>query len=166
MSEPGRDPDGLDETRPYALAEFGRPTPEPTPPPYRAWQQQPLPAPTTPYTQHRPAYPVVATYGYPVVPAPYGVDPATGVPWSDKSRTTAGLLQLLLPFVGVCGVGRLYAGNVAIGLVQLLGFFFGAVLVLFLVGVLVVPGIWLWTVVDGVVLLAAGGRDGAGRRLR
>jgi TM2 domain-containing membrane protein YozV len=104
-------------------------------------------------------------YGAPGT-TPYGVDPVTGVPWSEKSRVTAGLLQLLLPFVGVCGVGRLYAGQTAIGLLQLLGFFFGWILVFVLIGLLVVPAIWLWTVIDGIVLLASGGRDGLGRPLR
>ena len=169
--------DDMDETQPYSAAALGRPAPDPEPPPayapaprYAPWTPPAAPSPTTPYSQQlpvpAPAYAPVPTYGRPMVPAPYGFDPVTGLPWSDKSRTTAGLLQLLLPLVGVCGVGRLYAGNIAIGLVQLLGFFFGALLVLFLVGILVVPGIWIWTVVDGIVLLAAGGKDGSGRRLR
>ena len=176
-SGPPRD---LDETQPYSSAALGRPTPDPAPRSYAPWTPPaPRPAPTTPttpYTQQAPAglpvpvppsaWPAVPTSPYPAVPAPYGVDPLTGVPWSDKSRTTAGLLQLLLPLVGVCGVGRLYAGNTAIGLLQLLGFLVGWVLMIVLVGLLVVPAIWLWTVIDGLVLLIAGGRDGLGRRLR
>lgn len=118
-------------------------------------------------------------YGYPagqppygsspyaaVPPSGYGTDPVTGLPWSDKTRTTAGLLQLLLPFAGICGVGRLYAGQIGIGLVQLIGFLVGAFLVIVLVGLVIAPAIWLWSVVDGIVLLASGGRDGYGRPLR
>ncbi|HEX4513492.1 MAG TPA: TM2 domain-containing protein, partial [Polyangiaceae bacterium] len=37
--------------------------------------------------------------------APYGVDPMTGMPLSDKSKMTAGLLQI---FLGSFGVGRFY----------------------------------------------------------
>lgn len=99
-------------------------------------------------------------------PAPYGVDPVTGAPWSHKTRATAGLLQLLLPFVGVCGVGRLYAGQIGIGLAQLLGFFFGGILTVALVGFVIAPAVWLWAVIDGIVLLSAGGRDQYGRPLR
>ncbi|MCG7288151.1 TM2 domain-containing protein, partial [Cellulomonas sp. ACRRI] len=101
--------------------------------------------------------------GYPVA---YGVDPLTGTAWSDRSRTTAGLLQLLLPLVGVCGVGRLYAGQIGIGLAQLLGFFLGCVLMVVLIGFVVAPAVWLWAVVDGIVLLSSGGRDQYGRPLR
>ena len=39
--------------------------------------------------------------------APYGRDPKTGLPLSDKSKMTAGLLQL---FFGCFGAGRFYLG--------------------------------------------------------
>ena len=107
-------------------------------------------------------------YVYPPAAGPvaYGVDPYTGVAWSDKNRTTAGLLQLLLSLVGVCGVGRLYAGQVGIGLAQLLGFIGGCVLMVVLIGFVIAPAIWIWAVVDGIVLLSSGGRDQYGRQLR
>lgn len=96
----------------------------------------------------------------------FGTDPLTGLPWSTKTKATAGLLQLLLPLVGVCGVGRLYAGQIGIGLAQLLGFFLGCALMVVLVGFVVAPAVWLWAVVDGIVLLTTGGRDQFGRLLR
>ena len=129
--------------------------------PYAA--QQPYPGAVQPYAA---AYPPPAAPLYASPTAPYGVDPATGLPWSDKSRSTAGLLQLLLPLVGVCGVGRLYAGQTAIGLMQLLGFFLGGLLMVVLIGFVIAPAVWLWAVVDGIVLLASGGRDQYGRPLR
>ena len=169
----------LDETQPFALgSRYVTPSvevpPEPVAPPSTP------PQPTTPYPQPpppvygqqpylpQPSYsaPLPVAYGYPPVPAPYGVDPSTGVPWSDKTKVTAGLLQVLLSLFGVPGVGRLYAGNLGIGLTQLLGYFLGWFLVLFLVGILIVPAVWLWAVIDGIVLLSAGGRDGLGRPLR
>lgn len=98
--------------------------------------------------------------------APYGVDPVTGVPFSDKSKVTAGLLQILLPFVGICGVGRLYAGHTGIGLAQLLSMFIGGILVIVIIGLFIVPAIWLWSVIDGIVMLTGQSRDGQGRILR
>jgi TM2 domain-containing membrane protein YozV len=98
--------------------------------------------------------------------APYGRDPRTGEILSDKSKVTAGLLQLLLPFVGICGVGRLYAGHMAIGLIQLLGMFVGYLLIILLIGFIIVPAIWLWSVIDGIILLSGTPRDGQGRLLR
>ena len=79
---------------------------------------------------------------------------------------TAGLLQLLLPFVFVCGVGRLYSGHIGIGLTQLLLYFFGWVLALVVIGWLVVPAVWLWSVIDGIVMLAGNPVDSHGRPLR
>lgn len=100
------------------------------------------------------------------VPAPYGVHPMTGIPYSDKSKVTAGLLQLLLPFVLICGVGRLYSGHIGIGLTQLILYLFGWVLALIVIGWLIVPAVWLWSVIDGIVMLAGNPVDGHGRPLR
>jgi TM2 domain-containing membrane protein YozV len=83
--------------------------------------------------------------------APYGIEPTTGLPYSDKQKMVAGLLQLLLPIVGICGVGRLYTGHVALGVLQLL---FG----------------WLtcgiWPLVDGILILTGKVTDAQGRPLR
>jgi TM2 domain-containing membrane protein YozV len=141
---------------------------------------RPYAASPQPYGEHHPPYGAPASWSgphpsagwYPSGPyhlptaSPYGVHPVTGIPYSDKSKTTAGLLQLLLPFVGICGVGRLYAGHLGIGLVQLLGMFLGFLLIFVLIGILVVPAIWLWTVIDGIVLLAGNSTDAQGRPLR
>ncbi|WP_447003365.1 DUF1707 domain-containing protein [Saccharothrix isguenensis] len=88
----------------------------------------------------RPGYP-----GYPPN-APYGVDPLTGEPLSDKSRIAAGVLQLVLPF----GIGRFYIGDTAIGIAQLL----------------TCGGFGIWSLIDGIFLLVNGGTDGEGRKLR
>lgn len=83
--------------------------------------------------------------------APYGIDPLTGVPYSDKSKLVAGLLQI---FLGGLGIGRFYLGNVGMAIAQILvtwiTFGFGA----------------LWPLIDGIVLLAGHPRDRAGRPLR
>jgi TM2 domain-containing membrane protein YozV len=150
MSDPRPYP-GADGPSPYAggVQPYA---PHPGPPPYGSEYPPP----------HGYAYPPASgAPGY-----AYAYDPVTGAPWSDKNRTTAGLLQLLLSLVGVCGVGRLYAGQTAVGLVQLLGFFVGCALMVVLIGFLIAPAVWIWAVVDGIVLLSSGGRDGFGRPLR
>jgi TM2 domain-containing membrane protein YozV len=119
--------------------------------------------------------------GYPVIPpilvvpptyAPFGVDPVTGRPLSDKSKVVAGLLQLLPGgLLTLGGIGRLYAGHVALGIFQLVGTLIawtGIVCGIFTLGFgwcLTVP-FWLWFVIDGIVLLAGRPVDGAGRPLR
>ncbi|MCP2331570.1 TM2 domain-containing protein [Actinoalloteichus cyanogriseus DSM 43889] len=69
--------------------------------------------------------------------------------FSPKSKVVAGVLQIVPGF----GIGRIYTGRVALGLAQLV------TVPLFGLGVL-----WCW--IDGIILLAYGGRDREGRRLR
>lgn len=157
---PGQPYPGQPYPDPYAAAPYADPS---AAQPYPAQQSEPHPGYAAPGYAVSP-YPAPGyASAYPVA---YGVDPLTGLAWSDKSRTTAGLLQLLLPLVGVCGVGRLYAGQIGIGLAQLLGFFLGCALMVVLIGFVVAPAVWLWAVVDGIVLLSSGGRDQYGRLLR
>ena len=80
--------------------------------------------------------------------APYGREPMTGQPYSDRSKVVAGLLQLFLPI----GIGRLYMGQAGIGVAQL-------VLSLFGIGI-------LWAFIDGIVILAGRPTDARGRPLR
>jgi TM2 domain-containing membrane protein YozV len=66
---------------------------------------------------------------------------------SDKSRALAGLLQLFLP-----GIGRIYLGYSAYGVLQLFFTLCG-------VG-------WVWSFIDGIIILAGGVKyDGYGRKL-
>lgn len=88
----------------------------------------------------------------PMMHAPYGIDPITGMPFSDKSRVAAGLLSI---FVGSFGVGRFYTGHVGLGVAQL------AITVL-TCGVLG----WVWPVVDGIMMLTGKVTDAQGRPLR
>lgn len=102
-----------------------------------------LPAPYPPFMAPPPT-PLVPVPMYP--PAPYGYQ----VVYSDKSKITAGVLQIVLPF----GVGRFYAGHTGIAIAQLL-------VTLFTFGLGAV-----WSFIDGIQLLIDGGTDGQGRRLR
>lgn len=68
---------------------------------------------------------------------------------SDKNRTLAGILGIFLP-----GFGRMYLGYSAIGALQL-------IFTVMSCGVL-----WLWSIVDGIIILAGGVKtDGFGRTL-
>jgi hypothetical protein len=80
--------------------------------------------------------------------APYGRDPVSGRPYSDRLKVIGALLQLFLPF----GTGRFYTGHTGIAVAQL-------VLVLFGVGV-------VWSFIDGIVMLAGNPTDPDGRPLR
>lgn len=160
-------PRELPPTPPYPTSatpyDIGAPSAYEVHPPAPAYPQN-LPAPYSP-----PAYQPVPAYR--PVPMAYPVDPLTGQPFSDKSKITAGLLQLLPAILfGLGGIGRLYAGNIALGVVQLvvtvLGwicFWCGFVLIVPLFGY---AAAWVWFVVDGIVMLAGRPLDGQGRPLR
>ncbi|HEU4425165.1 MAG TPA: hypothetical protein VFR67_21765 [Pilimelia sp.] len=150
--------------QPYSPPSSGAPYAPGTPgTPYSPAPLVPAAAPYSP----GPLMPAASPYG----PAPYGVDPVTGLPLSDKSKVIAGLLQLLPAFaLALGGIGRLYAGHTSLGVVQLVmtvvgwvSFWCGFLLV---VPFLIFFGVWLWFVIDGVILLAGRSTDGQGRLLR
>ncbi|BBX36973.1 MULTISPECIES: NINE protein [Mycolicibacterium] len=86
--------------------------------------------------------------------APYGRHPLTGEPYSDKSKTVAGLLQLLGLF-GFVGIGRIYLGETGLGIAQLLvGFVTCGI------------GALIWGVIDAILILTDKVRDPYGRPLR
>ncbi len=102
--------------------------PEPRQQPYAEYQFPQYQPPAGP--QQYPGYPPQApmpAYGMAMVPqpnpyapqalAPYGVDPYTGLPYSDKSKLVAGLLQI---FLGGLGIGRFYLGNPGMAIAQIL----------------------------------------------
>jgi hypothetical protein len=83
------------------------------------------------------------------VPVPvYPQRAVVGYEESDRYRVVAGVLQIVFPF----GVGRFYTGHTGIALAQLFTMFIG-------VGV-------LWSIIDGIVMLAGGGTDVYGRPLK
>ena len=82
--------------------------------------------------------------------APYGVHPVTGMPYSDKSKVVAGVLQIVLPF----GAGRFYTGHIGIGVAQLL------------VSLITCGVGCIWPFVDGILMLMGNVPDAEGRPLR
>ncbi len=85
--------------------------------------------------------------------APFGRHPVTGQPLSDKSKTVAGLLQLL-SLLGIGGIGRIYLGDIGVGVAQLL------------VGWLTCGIGLIWSLVDAILILTDKVQDPRGRPLR
>jgi TM2 domain-containing membrane protein YozV len=113
------------------------PPQQPYPPPAGGYPGQPVPYPPAPY-------------GPPGAPYGYGFD-AYGRPLSDKSKLTAGLLEI---FLGSFGVGRFYLGYTGIGIAQ-------------------IAVTWLtcglggiWPLIDGIMMLTGKVPDAEGRTLR
>ncbi|WP_234790025.1 TM2 domain-containing protein [Mycolicibacterium fortuitum] len=102
--------------------------------------------------------------GYPADPsAPYGRDPQTGQPLSDKSAITAGLLQF---FLGAFGVGRFYIGSTSIGAIQLGLTVLGILTSVLFVGVFICLGVGIWALVDSIMMFTRSIPDQHGRKLR
>jgi TM2 domain-containing membrane protein YozV len=145
-------------------------TTPPLPPGQDPYQQPPPEYPQAPYpvsggSQPYSPYPGYQP-GYPPGPAGYDM-----YAYSDKSKVAAGLLQLLPgAFLGLGGIGRLYAGYTSLGIVQIVVSVFGWICFwcgfFFIVPFFVFFGTWLWAVIDGIVLLAGRPVDGQGRPLR
>ncbi|MBJ7358286.1 TM2 domain-containing protein [Nocardioides sp.] len=119
-----------------------------------------IPPPPPPYGQGTPPpYGQPGQPGWPVPPpgaygvsatTPYGIHPVTGIPYSDKSKLVAGLLQILIPL----GIGRFYIGDNKTGVLQL-------------VVTIITCGIGaLWPFIDGIIMLATDSKDANGYMLR
>lgn len=106
------------------------------PPPYPAFMVPPPQGAPVPYLPP------------PTAPAPFQFGPPPAPYESGRYRVAAGLMQILLPF----GIGRFYTGHTSMAMAQLLTSFIG-------VGV-------IWSFIDGIIILATGGRDVDGRQLR
>lgn len=145
---------------------YGQPTPppygEPTPPPYGQTTPPPYGAQVPPPAAGQQPPPYAQPSGYPAPPAggfapgpynpaaPYGVHPVTGIPYSDKTKLVAGLLQILIPI----GIGRFYIGDTKMGVWQVV------------VTVLTCGIGALWPFIDGIIILATDSVDAQGRPLR
>ena len=136
---------------------------EATPPPHQPPPYQPPPNYPPPPGQYPPPYPPPGYYADPM--APYGRNPLTGEPLSDKSKLVGGLLQLL-GLVGVLGIGRIYLGYTTLGIAQLIiGLVGGFVIGMLTCGVgFAIPVVW--GIIDAVLILTGQVRDPLGRPLR
>ncbi|OZG30019.1 hypothetical protein BH683_006450 [Williamsia sp. 1138] len=131
-----------------------------------------------PYEAPMPIYPAPAPYGQPAYGpaafgpvagfsgdpgAPFGRDPYSGEPLSDKSKVVAGLLQL---FLGGFGAGRFYIGSNGIAIGQLCALIAGWVLAIVLIGYIILLGLGIWVIVDAIMIFTGSVRDSRGLKLR
>lgn len=142
-------------TDPFQFGVSGEGMPRQPPPPWG------YPRPYPPYPQYAQPYP--GAYADPA--APYGRHPVTGEPVSDKSQVVAGLLQLL-GLIGFLGFGRIYVGQVGLGLAQLfVGLFGGIVIGLLTCGIgFLIPV--FWAIIEAILIFTGNVRDNYGRPLR
>ncbi|WP_019202773.1 TM2 domain-containing protein [Tsukamurella sp. 1534] len=149
---------------PQGYQGYGQPQPYQHGSAQPAYGQQPYDAqPAQHYAQaHQPGY-AQPGYGQPYAAAGYGMDPATGLPLSDKSKIAAGLLQL---FLGGFGIGRFYLGYTGIGAAQLCLWLLGLVTSIFLIGFVLLFAVGVWALIDAVMILTGGVKDAQGRVLR
>lgn len=103
-----------------------------------------LPAPALRPTPLSAARPLGTATGVPRIAA------ARREPVDRRGRAIPGLLlNALLP-----GVGTLYEGHKGEGTLQVLAFLAGVATVVFLIGLAIVAGAWLWAVSSSVVRMA------------
>ena len=94
--------------------------------------------------------------------APWGFHPQLGLPYSDKQKVVAGVLQI---FLGKFGIGRFYMGHTNLAVAQLVTCMLGVwVFSWFTCGMSVF--VLLWPIIDGIVILTSDALDGQGRPLR
>jgi TM2 domain-containing membrane protein YozV len=128
--------------------------------PYGYGPPPPMPQPQYPQQQY-PQYANFPPQG--MVPyAAFGMDPTTGIPYSEKQKLAAGLLQI---FLGKFGVGRFYTGHTGLAIAQLCTCVAGIwILSWFTCGATV--AVILWPIIDGIVILSTKSTDSDGRILR
>lgn len=183
MSYPDSSNPGSQSGHPYGSAPYG--TPSPFGPSASSDQFLPLPYEGTGYPQYYggaqysgPAYGSVPaqpvgygfTPGYPAAGfgaadpmAPYGRDPFTGEPLSNKSKVAAGLLQL---FLGGFGAGRFYLGYTGIGVAQLMLTIVGWITAFVFIGFLILPVVGIWVLIDAIMMFTGSVRDSNGYKLQ
>lgn len=79
-----------------------------------------------------------------------------------KSKIAAALLFF---FLGELGIGNFYLGQNNLGIAKLILFFVGIVTAFFIIGFLILGALWIWKMVEFVMVLTGGGgydRDARG----
>lgn len=79
-----------------------------------------------------------------------GVSTMSGNPANAKSKMAAGLLGI---FLGCFGVHNFYLGYTSKAVTQLVLTIVGLLLSCIVIGVFLVMGIWIWALVEGVMIL-------------
>lgn len=130
------------ETQTAASAPQPQPTPqaEPQPQPQPTPQAEPQPQPQpAPQPQPQPQPQAQTVYVQPTYPE------------GSKSKIAAGLFGILL---GCWGVHNFYLGFTGRAVLQLVLTIVGLILSIVIVGVFLVLGIYIWALVEGILILA------------
>jgi TM2 domain-containing membrane protein YozV len=116
--------------------------------------------PRQPWDDHQPENLPVPSGHYPPPPVPPPPPPVFVAVVPQKSAGAAVALELVLGLFGVFGVGNLYAGRAAVGILLMLSFwglFWVNVLLVFLaIGFVTMPLTWIAYLVAGPLLAARG----------
>ena len=72
--------------------------------------------------------------------------------YQQKSKVAAGLLGI---FLGTLGVHNFYLGYTGKAVGQLVGTIVGVLLWILLIGVFIFLGIWIWALIEGILILCA-----------
>ncbi len=75
-----------------------------------------------------------------------------GAYYDQKSKVAAGLLGI---FLGTLGVHNFYLGYTGKAVGQLVGTIVGVLLWILLIGVFIFLGIWIWALIEGILILCA-----------
>jgi TM2 domain-containing membrane protein YozV len=70
--------------------------------------------------------------------------------WAPKSKIVAGLLGI---FLGGFGIHRFYLGHAGLGAAMLILQIFGWLTICFFVGFFISGGVWLWGLIEGILIL-------------
>lgn len=138
------------------------PPPPPQPPGQPPGGFRPFAGPPGPPQFAPPASPYGQGGGYYNHAAPYGFHPTLGLPYSDKQKVLAGILQI---FLGKFGIGRFYTGHTQLAVIQLITCMLGVwIFSWFTCGLSAF--VLFWPIIDGIILMTTDSTDAQGRLLR
>ena len=88
---------------------------------------------------------------------------------SEKSKSAAGLLAII-PILGHFGVHRYYLGYTTLGVLHtglsILGFIFCITVIGAIVGIPLMIGIYIWSIIEGVMIFNGTIKDAGGKALK
>jgi TM2 domain-containing membrane protein YozV len=127
------------------------------PPPPPGWYPDPAGAPTQRYFDGTRWTDQLAPLSTPPMVAQGPLPP-------PKSAVAAGLLQI---FLGTFGAGRFYIGSTGVAIAQLVLGLMGLFFTLFcFIGMVILIPLWIWTLIDGIMMFAGAVTDSYGRKLQ
>ena len=84
------------------------------------------------------------------------------MPYYGESVKSLVVAALLCFFFGMLGIHRLYAGQTGSGTAMLILYILGIVLTIFVIGLVILIALWIWALVDFIMILCGNFKDGNG----